>query len=78
MICAQQAVMSARTIGGFTEVAQQGGRQNILDQSGFARTTHASNSDQALQRELYAQVLQIVLSRTFQNQAWRRVSHQTL
>ena len=70
--------MSACTIGRFAKVTQQSWCQDVLDQGGFTRTADTGDGDQTLQGELDAQVLQIVLTRTFQDQPWRAVSHQPL
>jgi len=72
---AQQIVVFAGRVGGQAEVAQQGRVQDVLDQRGLARAAHAGHADQALQRELDVQVLQVVLSRALQDQARRVLGH---
>ena len=78
VVGAQQAVVCAWGFGGAAKVAHQGRGQHVLYQGRFARATDARYTDQALQRELNGQVLQVVFARTLQNQTWRVVSHQTL
>ena len=78
MIGAQQTVVGPRALGALAKVAQQGRRQDVLNQGGLARATHACDSHPALQGELDVQVLQVVLACAFQDEAWRAVAHQTL
>ena len=68
VVGAQHAVVRAGGFGGFAKVAHQGRRQHVLDQAGLARATHTGDGDQALQRKVDADVLQIVLTRTLQNE----------
>ena len=70
--------MRTSTVRTLAEVTQQGRCQDVLYQGGFARTADTGDGDQTLQGKLDAQVLQIVLTRTFQDQPWRAVSHQPL
>ncbi len=74
----EQAVVCAGRIGRFAEVAQQRGREHVLDQTGLARTRDAGDHHQPLQRELDAHVLQVVFARAFQDQARRAVGHHAL
>ena len=73
MVGAQQTVVQARGFGGFAKVAEQGRRQHILNQARLAGTRHTGDADQALQRELHRDVLQVVLAHAFQNHARRAV-----
>ena len=63
--------MCSGRFGGLTKVAQQRGRQYVLNQRGLARTTHASDAHQPLQRNLHGHVFEVVLGCAFQNQARR-------
>ena len=78
MIGAQQTVVRACAFGALAKVAQQSRCQDVLDQGGLARATHTGDRDPALQRELDVQVLQIVFTCAFQDQAWCAVAHQAL
>ena len=77
MISAQQAIVRAGCFCSAAKVTHQRRRQHILDQARFARPTHASDADQALQGKFDVQVFQVVLARAFQNQPWRVVRHRT-
>ena len=74
----QQSVMSAGCFGGASVVTQQRGSEDVLNKGRFARATDTRDTHQALQRELDAQVLQVVLARAFENQSRCVVGHQTL
>jgi len=74
---AQQVVVLAGALGGFAEVAQQGGVQDVLDQGGFARSTDACHAHQPLQGKVYVQVLEVVLARALQDELGRVVLHRT-
>ena len=60
------------------KLAQQGGREHVLNQRRLTRAADTGDAHQALQRKLDAQVLQVVLARAFENQAWRVVGDQAL
>ena len=70
MVRAQQTVMRPRRIGAFAEMPRQRGRQDVLDQRGFARTAHTSHRDPSLQGKFHRQVLQIVGFGAFQDEPW--------
>ena len=70
--------MCTGRFGGLSEMAQQRRRQHILDQGGLARAGNTGHHHQTLQRKLDADVPQVVLTRAFQNQAWRAVGHHAL
>ena len=76
LLGAQQAVMLAGRLGGFAKVAQERRCQNILDQSRLAGPAHPGDTHQPLQRKLHRDVFQVVVCRTFQNQARRARLHQ--
>ena len=68
--------MCAWRFGGAAVVAQQRWREHVLNEGGLARTADASDTHQALQGELDAQVLQVVLACALEDQAWRVVGHE--
>ena len=70
--------MRAGGVGGFAEMAQERGGQYVLDQRGLARAADARDAHQALQREFDVDVFEVVLARTFQNQARCVVAHRAL
>ena len=78
LLGAQQAIESTGCLGGFAKVAQQGRGQHVLNQSGFARTRYTGHTHESPQRDLYRDILQVVLARALQNQARRVVTHQAL
>ena len=59
--------MHARRLGRLAEVAQQGRRKNVLNQGGFTGTADTGYTHQALQGKFNRHVLQVVITRTFQN-----------
>ena len=67
----QQAVVRARCFRRLAELAQQRGRQHVLDQRGLAGAAHASHAHQALQRDFQRDILQVVGAHAFQQQARR-------
>ena len=70
--------MGARCFGCFAKVAQQGWRQHVLYQRGFARATDAGHTHQVLQGNVHRDVLQVVLGHALQNQARCVVRHDAL
>ena len=78
LLGAQQLLMQPRRVGGFAKVAQQRRRQHVLDQGRFAGTADTGDANQTLQRELDADVLQIVLTHALQQQTRRAGFHQPL
>ena len=78
MIRAEQTVMGASAFGAFAEMTQQRRGEYVLNQSGFAGAADAGDRDPSLQWKFDIQVLQIMFTRTFQNQAWRGVADHAL
>ena len=59
-------------------MTQQGRGQNVLNQGRLAGTADTSHTDQALKWKLNADILQVVVARTFQNEARCTGLHQSL
>ena len=78
VVRAHQAVECARGIGGLAEVAQQRRGQHVLDQRGLARAADARDGDQALQREVEIEMLQVVFACAFKHQPRRGLGHHAL
>ena len=78
VVGAQQAVVRTGRFGGLAEVAHQRGGEHVLNQAGLAGAADTGDGDQALQREVHRNVLQVVLSRAFKDQARRAVGDHTL
>ena len=78
MVSTQQTVVCASAFGAFAEMTQQGRREYVLYQRGFARAADPGDRDPALQRKLDVQVAQIVFACAFQNQTRRGIADQTL
>ena len=68
LVSASEAGEGARGLGGLAKVAQQCGRQNVLNKGGFARAADAGDGDQALQRKVHIDALQVVVARAFEHQ----------
>ena len=59
--------MCAWCFGSAAIVAQQRGGEHVLNEGGLARAADTSDTHQALQGKLDAQVLQVVFACAFQN-----------
>ena len=73
---AEQALETARRIGGSTEVAQQRRCQHVLNQRRLARAAHAGDAYQPLQRYLDRDAPEVVLVRALEHQPRRVGRHQ--
>ena len=74
----QQTVMCTGRFGGLAKMTHQSWGQHILNQTRLARAAHARDGDQALQRKIDVDVLQVVLACALQNQTRRAVGDHAL